>query len=137
MVWGNVEDVNNKISFKAFDSLSNSEMISDDLSLSFVPDDITGSPDSPYKISFVRSGINSPNNSRLSLYPNPATDVLHLNYEAAKIEQIEVYDNMGRKLGNYVEMDKTSINIGGLVPGVYTLRVKLDGIQTNHMFIKK
>lgn len=137
MVWGNVEDINNKISFKAFDSLNNSEMISDDLSLSFVPDNITGSPDSPYKISFVRSGINSPNNSRLSLYPNPATDVLHLNYEAAKVEQIEVYDNMGRKLGNYVEMDKTSINIGSLVPGVYTLKVKLDGIQTNHMFIKK
>lgn len=137
MVWGNVDDVNKKISFKAYNSKTNQEVSSEDATLAFTPDNIIGAPASPYKVSFVSSGNTTPEDFNLNVYPNPAIDILHINYDPVQIQQIEVYDNMGRKLSNYIEMNKTSINIANLMPGVYTLKVKHNGIQSNHLFIKK
>lgn len=137
MVWGNLDDVNKKITFKSYNTTSTQELIADNKLLSFVPDNIIGTPASPYQISFATSGNKEVEINRLKVYPNPVNDVLHFDYDPSDIQQLEVVDNMGRILVSDSRMITNSINVGHLVPGVYTLRIKYNGNVTNHMFVRK
>jgi len=137
MVWGNMDDVNKKITFRSYDPTNSQELIAVDQSLSFVPDNITGSPASPYRISFITSGNAQVDMNKLKVYPNPVTDMLHFDYNPSGIQQLEVVDNMGRILFNDTHVMKNSMNVGNLVPGVYTLRIKYNGNLSNHLFIRK
>ena len=137
MVWGNTDDVNKKITFKSFNTSNNQELSLSDQSLSYVPDNIIGTPASPYKINFVVAGNTEVNVNQLKLYPNPVTDVLHFDCNPIGVEQVEVIDNVGRQLIGYSNLNKNSINVGNLVPGIYTLRIKYNGKITNHLFVRK
>jgi hypothetical protein len=137
MVWGNSEDANKKVTFKSFNPASNQELVVADLSLSFVPDNIIGSPVNPYKINFTISGLSDMSTNRFNLYPNPVSDVLHFDCNTNGIEELEVIDNIGRRLIGLTHVNKNSINVSNLVPGIYTLRIKYNGNITNHLFIRK
>jgi hypothetical protein len=137
MVWGNMDDVNKKITFKSFNTSNNQELSLSDQSLSYVPDNIIGTPASPYKINFVIAGNNVVNMDKLKLYPNPVSDVLHFDCNTNGIEELEVIDNLGRQLIGYTHVNKNSINVSNLAPGVYTLRIKYNGNVTNHIFVRK
>jgi Secretion system C-terminal sorting domain len=137
MVWGNTDDVNKKITFKSFNTTNNQELSLSDQTLSYVPDNIIGTPASPYKINFVVAGNTEVNVNQLKLYPNPVSDVLHFDCNPAGVEQVEVFDNVGRQLIGYSNLNKNSINVGNLGAGIYTLRIKYNGIVTNHLFVRK
>jgi hypothetical protein len=137
MVWGNLEDVNKKITFKSYNTTSTQELIADNQSLSFVPDNIIGNPASPYQISFATSGNAEVNVNKLKVYPNPVNDVLHFDCNLNGIEQVEIIDNLGRQSIGYSNLNKNSINVGNLVPGVYTLRIKYNGKIINQLFVRK
>jgi len=137
MIWGNIEDVNKKITFKSFNTINNQELSFSDQSLSYVPDNIVGTPASPYKINFVLAGNNEVNIDNLKLYPNPVSDVLHFDCNPNGIEALEVIDNLGRRLIGYTHVSKNSINVSSLLSGVYTLRIKYNGNVTNLMFVRK
>ncbi len=65
-------------------------------------------------------------NDGILLYPNPGKDVVFVKFEKPVYKQFAVLDSTGReiKTGN-IPQQKTqfSINIDGLKPGVYVLRV--------------
>jgi hypothetical protein len=137
MIWGNSDDLNKKITFKSFNPSSSQVLSLADQSLSFVPDNIVGSPVSPYPISFVVSGNAEVDLNKLKVYPNPVIDVLHFDYDPSGIQQLELVDNMGRILVSETRMIQNSINVGNLVSGIYTLRIKYNGNVTNHLFVKR
>ena len=137
MVWGNASDVNKKISFKGYKTSNRQELVSFDESLTFIPDNIVGNPNNPQKINFAMTGLENINAESLRLYPNPTTDVLHIAYDAAGIEQVEIFDNVGRRMGNYVTLNNNTINVAGLLPGIYTIKVKFEGVTHMHKFIRK
>jgi hypothetical protein len=137
MVWGNTDDVNKKIAFRSYDPTNSQVLNAVDQSLSFVPDNITGSPANPYKISFIASGNAEVDMNKLKVYPNPVTDMLHFDYDPSGIQQLEVLDNMGRILFTDTHVMKNTLNVANLIPGVYTLRIKYNGKINNHLFIRK
>jgi hypothetical protein len=137
MVWGNMEDANKKITFKSFNTANTVELIADNQSLTFVPDNIIGTAVSPYQISFVSSSNAEVNMNALKIYPNPVNDVLHFEYDPSSIQQLEIIDNVGRVMLSDKQMIRNSINVGHLTSGVYTLRIKQNGNVTNHLFIRK
>ena len=137
MIWGNPSDFNKKITVKGYNSSNDQELTSVDESILFIPDNIIGTPANPHRVSFISTGLDLVNNKNLKLYPNPVNDILHVNYDAAGIEQIAIYDNLGRRLGNYVELNKNTLNVSNLLPGVYTIRVKYQGQSQIHKFIRK
>lgn len=57
----------------------------------------------------------------ISIYPNPATDVVSINSEKA-INQIDVYDANGRLVTTYTNVNNT-INVKNLANGIYMLNV--------------
>lgn len=137
MVWGNSDDLNQKITFKSFNPATNQELVMTDISLGFIPDNIVGSAASPYKINFNISGNTNINADMIKIYPNPVSDILHFDCEPSAIGEVEILDNVGRQLTGYSNLNKNSINVGNLVPGVYTLRIKYNGTITNHLFVRR
>jgi len=52
MVWGNADDVNKIITFKSYDPISSKELLAINSTLKFLPENIIGSPTTPYSIDF-------------------------------------------------------------------------------------
>ena len=64
------------------------------------------------------------------VYPNPFTDIVtvHLKNEGLSVEefQIEVYNQMGVKVRTFVKTtynSKIELNLGGVLPGMYFIRI--------------
>ena len=84
-------------------------------------------------MNFVPDGIAENGDVTISVYPNPATDVIyvganhHLPIETQNFvsqQRIEIYDVTGCKVLSSTE---TEINVGELNPGMYIIRVNCDG----------
>ncbi len=64
------------------------------------------------------------NNPSWSVYPNPATDVLNVKSVSGEQANIEVMDVAGKLLKfGMVGSGNSTIDLAGLVPGVYTYRI--------------
>jgi len=74
------------------------------------------------------------NNLQVSLYPNPATDVLNIEM-TNEINSIEIYNIQGQKV---LSSTQKQINIAGLAAGMYMIRIQdnENGIATKK-FVKK
>jgi len=72
--------------------------------------------------------------STVSVYPNPATDVINVKSEN-KISQISIYDAAGKAVKTTAE---TSINVENLAKGSYVVSIKYaDGTSESKKVIKK
>jgi hypothetical protein len=70
----------------------------------------------------------------IAIYPNPATDQLHIsaNFD---IEEIIIYNSIGQSI---LSTSETTIAINQLEPGIYLAHIKLsDHTYTAHKFVKQ
>jgi Secretion system C-terminal sorting domain len=63
------------------------------------------------------------------VYPNPCADVLHLSSGAAfRTAQVEVYDLLGKRLSvQTLTQGASALDVHMLTPGMYLLRIRVDG----------
>ena len=61
-------------------------------------------------------------NQSLSMYPNPAGRLLHIESQVENITQVELYTILGEKLIEYTE-DFDSISLEGLTGGIYLVKI--------------
>lgn len=88
------------------------------------------------KYDSVFVGINEQQESRLSLYPNPATDKITI--ESAKFGNLSIMNLTGQKLiSQQVSELKTVIDISSLPSGVYFVRLTNDKIVEGGKIIKE
>lgn len=75
----------------------------------------------------------------ISIYPNPATEVLYLNYNLSLIDEISVYNLLGKPLLSFSPLNGTqSIDVSGLPNGPYYLVLKSgNDILKSKKFIKR
>lgn len=72
----------------------------------------------------------------LSVYPNPATDVLNVNLDGRVAQSVEIVNMAGQSL--YSAKASNKVNVNFLPSGVYVLRVKDDkGVTHMSKFVKK
>jgi len=83
---------------------------------------------------FVTSNHSSVDNNKLSIYPNPAKDVINVSYEAANGADITLTDMVGNKVmstsasaGN----TNVSLNTSGLQNGIYILNISTEKGKTS------
>lgn len=74
--------------------------------------------------------------SEVSIYPNPATDVLYIN-GSDDIQTIEIYTVDGRLVKKFGNAKSNSINIQDLQSGIYVLVAKTLSGQTSAKFTKR
>ena len=60
------------------------------------------------------------NNFKFNLYPNPASDILNIEFNEA-IKSVEIYSLQGQKV---IETNQTEINISNLASGMYIVKVQ-------------
>jgi hypothetical protein len=78
----------------------------------------------------------------LRLFPNPARDQVHLRWQGAAAQpgQILVYDIYGRQAkAVQIEpgMTEATVNVSGLLDGIYLFRTQLDGLEmVNRVVVK-
>lgn len=70
-------------------------------------------------MNYGETGINVAGKVQVNVYPNPATEVLHV--EAEGINRVEVLDATGRVVLSRTQVENT-VNIGSLANGLYLLR---------------
>lgn len=74
----------------------------------------------------------------LSVFPNPTSSVLKVEFAKAASRSLEITDATGRNMsyGRYTEA-ALRINVSGFPPGTYYLRIKEETGITVHQFIKQ
>ncbi len=78
--------------------------------------------------------------SKISIYPNPADNILHvLNLKADEKYQLTIMNNLGNVFKQNPIENTTSFdfNLNGLKAGVYYLKVQSAKTNVSYMFIKK
>ncbi len=85
------------------------------------------------------AGIENPEATSFTLYPNPATAVLNINLpQGSTLESYTIVDVSGKTLlGGALTGTEPSINIQALAAGSYIIKVSGQGTQTAKMFIKQ
>ncbi len=83
------------------------------------------------------------NDTRVSVYPNPATDQLNVYTESSlKAGQLVIFDIIGRQQSSQpidAHSQLTKVDISSLVPGIYMLRLQDEtgNVLTTRKFLKK
>jgi hypothetical protein len=70
------------------------------------------------------------------IYPNPATDVLHLDYTAGSFGEGEIIDQMGRVVAR-IAVDATTVDVSSLADGIYLLRLFSGDHVVTRRFVKE
>lgn len=77
----------------------------------------------------------------LSIYPNPAEEVLHINWNETPDEemQISIFNLVGKKVGEFVDdaSSVTSLPVKNLSSGVYLLKIQNEEWSVTKKFIKQ
>lgn len=74
----------------------------------------------------------------VTIYPNPATGKLHLDYDGSKELTATVYDVTGKLLMTSELYNGTNtISVSALQSGLYILKVNGDGVESINRFVKE
>jgi hypothetical protein len=78
------------------------------------------------------NGASLDEDNAVVIYPNPATDVLHLDYTAGSFGEGEIIDQMGRVVAR-IAVDATTVDVSSLADGIYLLRL----FSGDHVVIRR
>ena len=73
----------------------------------------------------------------LSIYPNPVTDILNINYAGLQIDYLEIVDMNGQIVMRENNLTGESIPVAHLPKGIYLLRTTIDGKSIVSKFTKR
>ncbi|MES2567320.1 MAG: M43 family zinc metalloprotease [Bacteroidota bacterium] len=86
------------------------------------------------------TGVEEVSNSSVSVYPNPASDLIQVTMSASLVNHaiVEMYDAVGKLIINEkVTNTNTTLPISGLANGMYTIRVVSENNQSVIKLIKE
>ena len=70
-------------------------------------------------------------------YPNPANEVLNLKAKS-NIEKVSIYSILGQQVMEALpNQNNATLNVASLNPGVYILKLAVDGQSVSYKFIKQ
>lgn len=77
--------------------------------------------------------------TRITVYPNPTSGIIHLNSEISLIKEASVFDLLGRRVYNpgFSAMNKVDLDLKSLQTGTYILKITSDSGKTETMKIMK
>lgn len=87
----------------------------------------------------VETDILKKESARLQLYPNPCTDYLIIDDDVNSLmsESIEIFNILGEKIKQPVEISGNTINVTAINPGIYIAKISYKGQIVNKRFVKK
>jgi len=82
--------------------------------------------------------VNASSSKEVSLWPNPAKDILHLNVSAS-IESVAIFDATGKAASRFTQTSldgQMTVDIQHLPPGLYYLSLRIEGKVWGGKFVK-
>ncbi len=80
-------------------------------------------------------GIDENSNSKLFIYPNPATSVL--NIESEIFTEISIYSNLGQEIQSFdLSLGKNTVDVSSLADGLYIIQLSNKSSYKTTSFIK-
>ncbi len=76
-------------------------------------------------------------NTDVTIFPNPADDLLNIIFSGNTIALLEIYDITGRYITSKEIKSHDKINIHSLAPGLYVAKLKLNEGAVSKKFIRK
>ena len=142
-IYGDSADLGKEVSFRIYRQNKNTfyDAFVQGGTLKFTPDLHRGLPNNPYwfsnDIEFLGTDKvpgQSPGQLELKLFPNPFKDGYSIKLKADKAGEarVEMFDMMGRSVHFSTQkckigLNEFSVNPEGLLPGVFTVRIRLNG----------
>lgn len=89
-------------------------------------------------VSIIVTSMNNIDKNELSVFPNPASDKLYINYSSKITSQIDIMDVTGKKIISLMQNHSSAeINISNLEQGVYFIQItSTDNNRITKRFIK-
>lgn len=82
-------------------------------------------------------GVDENSFDGFKFYPNPTQDILNLSAKGT-IENVTIFSLLGQKvLDNSIAQNESTISIASLTPGVYLMKVMIDGQSATYKIIKR
>ena len=75
-------------------------------------------------------------NDGLTIYPNPFKDNINIGFIGVDKTKIKVYDLVGNTVFNSTISNESSLNLGFLNPGFYTLVAEINGTKIIKKIVK-
>ena len=75
--------------------------------------------------------------SRLSIYPNPADDIINLENSNQQIKSVQVFDLLGKEVYTDNELSNNQINVSTLNQGIYLLKLNAENVSVTKKIIIK
>ncbi|MGX7667553.1 T9SS type A sorting domain-containing protein [Flavobacterium pedocola] len=72
----------------------------------------------------------------LSMYPNPANDILHITTNANGVKTVAIYDVVGKQVLNTTTANE-SISVASLNPGIYMVKITEEGKTATRKLVIK
>jgi Secretion system C-terminal sorting domain len=83
------------------------------------------------------TGINEVNNEQISIYPNPASDIIRILNAGIGVKEMTIFNAHGEVVLKNNQSNSREIEIGSLSNGVYHLELLLqDGSRQVERFVK-
>ncbi len=76
------------------------------------------------------------NKNEIRIYPNPATNYLHMNCNSQVIDEVSIVDVSGKIILKEKQFKSKRINIASVNPGIYFLNIIVNNNSQTHSFIK-
>lgn len=73
--------------------------------------------------------------TKFSVFPNPATDQIHIDAAGQNLTNVSIYTLLGKKVGDYGS--SSTVNIAHLTTGMYLVHITIDGIDYTTKFIRR
>ena len=71
------------------------------------------------------------------LYPNPVKDILNIETNNVNIQNVNIYDVLGKKVWSQSELTSNSINISSLNKGLYFIKLTSEGQSVTRKIVKE
>jgi hypothetical protein len=130
-------EAGDRLSFKVYDHGKQTEYNASGPVNTFTVNGIYGNVSNPSAVT-IRSatGIDRIDGS-LRIYPNPVKDILNLEHGQTKPDRLEICDISGATHVRKVDFSEQSLRVSHLAPGMYILRITVNGETSVHKFIKQ
>lgn len=120
----------------AFTLLGTTELRDVPILFTVIADDKTTTTEQSY-ILITEAILGIESDQEISIYPNPTTDILNLNFGSLKSSHIELFDYMGKKIYTELMESKSTLNLRNFPSGIYYLTYRRGNTTKSIKVIKK
>jgi hypothetical protein len=131
-------ETGDRLRFRVYDHGRQAEYNASGPVNTFTADGVYGNPLNPSAVTINSATAIDRINGALRIYPNPVKDILYIDCGQAPPERLEIYDLTGTL--RHVEtrfIASSPLQVSHLAPGIYMVRITINGETSVHKFIKQ